>query len=484
MGYSQKKVVGSLSYKFIEQLSVKGTSLLIGIVLARLLDVADFGVISLLTVFTHLASAIIEGGLSTSLIQMKEVDTKDYSTVFYTSFGLALVLYLVLFGTAPMIAEYYDNSSMCIYLRVIGLNLFVTPFNSIQLGYVYRNMMFKRLLIASLSACVISGGVGIAMAYMGMGAWALVAQTLLSSIVSVVLLFLLIPWKPTAEFSLQKLKEHFGYGWKLLVSSLLETGYIELRTLLIGKRYTTNDLAYYNRGDTYPKTIITSLNTAVTTVMFPVLSSEQGNLSAVKNLTRKTVSLSAFILFPVMAGFAAIAEGFVEIVLTDKWAECVVYLQLACLTYAIMPINSCNLQAIKAIGRSDVFLRLTVIKKIVGIMLIVAAVFAFNSPLAVAIVAALFAPIELLINALPNRKLIDYHLSEQIKDIFPAFLSSVVMFILVNSLNKVIVQVYLRLVVQIVAGVAIYFICSVFAQKAILKESLLVIKKQINRRSE
>ncbi len=478
MKYSSKKVAGSLSFKFIEQLAVKGTSLIVGIVLARLLNVADFGIISLLTVFTHLASAIIEGGLSTSLIQIKKIGSKDYSTVFYTSFGLALVLYIVLFFAAPAISSYYNNDSMCDYLRVIGLTLFVTPFNAVQLGYVYRNMMFKQLLVASVSASAVSGAIGITMAYLGMGAWALVAQTILSSMVSVAVLFVIVPWKPTAEFSMQKLKEHFNFGWKLLASSLLDTGYMELRTLLIGKRYTTNDLSFYNRGDTYPKTIMTSLNTAVQTVMFPVLSEEQDNMNNVKNIVRKTVLISSFVLFPVMAGFAAVSDAFVEIVLTSKWSECVVYLQLACLAYAIMPINSCNLQSIKAIGRTDVFLKLTVVKKVVGIFLIVFSVFAFDSPLAVAIVAALYAPVELLINAIPNKKLIGYSFFEQVKDVVPALISSVIMFLTVDFLNSVIGPIYIRLAVQIIVGVLVYLLCSLVLQRKILLDTFQAIRKK------
>lgn len=476
MRYSSKKIIGSLSYKFTEQLAVKGTSLIVGIVLARLLNVKDFGVISLLTVFTNFASAIIEGGLSTSLIQKKEIDSEDYSTVFYTSCILAILLYVIIYFFSPWIAVYYGEAEMSAYLRIIALNLFATPFNAVQLGYVYRNMLFKKLLVASLSASITSGGIGIILAYIGIGPWALVVQALLSSLISVGVLFFIIPWKPTAEFAFSKLKEHFRFGWKLLASSLLDTGYIELRTLLIGKRYTTTDLSFYNRGDTYPKTIMTSLNTAVQTVMFPVLAGEQSNIEEVKNISRKTVMLSSVILFPVMAGFAAIAEGFVEIVLTDKWEECVIYLQLACLTYAMLPINSCNLQAIKAIGRSDIFLRLTLIKKVIGIMLIVIAIFSFDSPLSVAIVAALYAPLELLINAFPNKKLLSYSIFEQLADILPAFGSSLVMFLIVELLNFAINFVYIKVIIQIIVGVCVYILCSLILQRKIVKELVDTIK--------
>ena len=461
MGYSGRTVVSSLALKFAEQLLVKLTSLVVGIVLARILDVADFGVVAILTVFIHIASAIIEGGLSTSLIQKKSVDDTDYSTVFFTSFVLAIVLYIALFFSSPFIAHYYNNESITIYLRVIGIMLFVTPFNTVQLGYVYKNMLFKKLLIATLTASIISGVVGIVMANTGFGAWALVAQTILNSVVSVVMLLILVDWKPKLLFSYIKLKEHFSYGWKLLVSSLLDTFYNEMRSLVIGKRYTSEDLAFYNRGDSYPKTIMTSLNTSVQTVMFPVLSSEQDNREHMKAVMRKTVALSSYIVFPVMAGFAAISDSFVRLVLTDKWLPCVPYLQLACIIYAIQPINSCNLQAIKAIGRSDIFLIIDLIKKGIGFLILFVSAYAFHTPMAIAISSAIYAPVQLLINAYPNKKMINYSLYEQFKDIALPLLMSIIMFFVVSLLNSMPLNIWLKTILQVLAGVVIYVLLSI-----------------------
>ncbi len=460
MKYSSGTVTKSLSLKFLEQLLTKGTSLVVSIVLARLLDVEDFGVIAILTVFTSLCSAIIEGGLSTSLIQMKEVDDEDYSTVFYTSGVLALLLYGALFLFAPLVASFYNNPQLSLYLRVIGLTLFATPFNATQLGYVYRNMLFRHLLISTAGACILSGAVGIVMAKMGAGVWALVAQTLGNSLVAVALLFCIIPWKPKLLFSVPKLKKHFSFGWKLLISSLVETLYIDLQALVLGKKYSSNDLAYFNRGDTYPKTIITSLNTAVQTVMFPVLSAAQDSPQQLKALMRKAVSLSSYLLFPVMAGFAAVGKNFVTIVLTEKWLPCVIYLQLACISYAIRPINSCNLQALKAIGRSDIFLWLTLLKKTIGIAIILVTAFCFETPLAIAIGVALYAPLELFLNASPNQKLIGYTLLEQIKDIFLPMLLSLIMFVGVTFFGKIPMNPYVQLVFQIILGMGIYLVLS------------------------
>lgn len=482
MKYKSNVVIKSLSYKFIEQLLTKGTSLVIGVVLARLLDVDAFGVVAILTVFTSLCSAIIEGGLSTSLIQKQDVDDTDYSTVFYTSVALAVIFYGALFTAAPIISDVYEMPQLTAYLRVIGLLLFTTPFNATQLGYVYRNMLFKKLLISTVIASVVSGTVGVVMALLGMGVWALIAQHLTNGILSVLVLFVQIPWKPRKLFSVRRLKEHFSYGWKLLISSITETVYVDLQALIIGKKYTDTDLAYYNRGETYPKTIMTSLNTAVQSVMLPVMSAEQDNRDAVKAIMKKSVSLSAFLLFPVMAGFAGVAENFVTIILTDKWLLCVPYLQLACVTYAIQPINACNLQAIKAIGRSDIFLALTLIKKGIGIGIILLTAFCFQTPMAIAIGVAAFAPVELLINAIPNRKLVGYTLFEQLRDIALPMIMSLVMFIAVNAMTGLFLNVWLELCLQIGAGVAIYIVLSLLFKVNVLNDFIKTLKSKLGRK--
>lgn len=482
MKYQNKTVVNSLAIKFLEQLLTKGTSVIVSIVLARLLDVEDFGVIAILTVFTNLASAIIEGGLSTSLIQMKEVDDRDYSTVFYTSGLLAVLLYAVLFVAAPYIAMVYEYPELSLYLRVTGVMLFLTPFNATQLGYVYRNMMFKRLFVSSVSASLLSGACGIVLAMFGAGVWALIAQIVSASVTSVLVLFLIIPWKPKLQFSFARLKRHFSYGWKMLISSLVDTLYIDLQALIIGKRYTKDDLAYYNNGDKYPKMLITSMNTAVQSVMLPVFSAEQDDKASLKKIMRKTVSYSSFLLFPAMLGLAAVAENFVLLALTEKWSNCVIYLQLACFAYAVRPINSCNLQAIKAIGRSDIFLYLTLIKKIIGIAVVIFTALCFQTPLAVAVGVALCAPLELVINIIPNRKLIGYSMREQLADIAFPLLMSLVMFAGVYILTYLSLNIWLELLIQICVGIVIYVVLTLLFKRDLLMGGINLVKRKMIRK--
>lgn len=476
MNYSGGVVKKSLFLKFTEQLLTKGTSLVISVILARLLNVEDFGIVAILTVFTSLASAIIEGGLSTSLIQMKEVDEKDYSTVFLTSLLLAVLLYFILFISAPFVASYYGEEELCACLRVIGIMLFFTPFNATQLGYVYRHMMFGRLLISTTLASVISGLCAIVMAWFKFGVWALIAQNLIASFVGLIVLLILVPWRPKAYFSMQRLALHFSYGWKLLVSSLLDTLYNDIRSLIIGKRYSTTDLSYFNRGETYPKTVITSLNMAIQSVMLPTMSAQQDNLQEVKRLVRKSVSMSSFVLFPIMAIFAGTSENFVRIVLTEKWLPCVPFLQLSCFTYAIQPINSCNVQALKAIGRSDMILALTLIKNLLGCVMVFMAAFCFKTPMAIAVAAAIYAPIQLLVNTVPNSRIIKYTTLEQFKDIVLPAILSVITFVCVNYMNKLRIYVWVNILLQGIAGITVYTALSLLLNRSEVRWVADVIK--------
>ena len=478
MKYGSKAVVSSLIVKFSEQLMVKITSLIVSIVLARILDVTDFGIIAILTIFINISSAVIEGGLSTSLIQKKEVNEIDYSTVFYTSLGLAILLYGILFFSSNFIADQYDDYALALYLKVIGIILFATPFNTVQFGYVYRHMLFKKLFLATLAASVISGVIGIIMANNGFRAWALVMQTILNSIITVIMLLVLVKWKPKLLFSKEKLKEHFSYGWKLLASSLLETLYNEMRSLIIGSKYSANDLAYYNRGDTYPKAVMTSLNTSIQTVMLPVLSAEQDNKERFKEVLRKSINLSSFVVFPAMAGLAAASESFVKIILTNKWIECVPYLQLACVIYAVQPITSCNLQAVKAIGRSDLYLTLDIIKIGLGLLSLIISAVAFKTPMAIAAVSAIYAPIQLMINIIPNKKLLDYSIQEQIQDIAVPFIMSVIMFIVVHTIGFLNIRLLTKFLLQIVVGVCIYICLGIVFRAPALYEIIRRIKNK------
>lgn len=447
-------ILSSLFWKLIERGGTQGIQFIVQIILARLLLPEDYGIIALVLIFTSIASVFVQSGFNTALIQKKDADEADFSSVFYLSLFVACLIYIVLCFVAPFIAMFYGEPQITSVLRVLSITLFFGAFNSIQNAFVARNMQFKKLFFSSTGAILISGIVGIYMAYTGFGVWALVGQQLCNQLFITLILWLTVKWRPQLLFSLGRLKRLFSFGWKLLASALIDTVYRDLRSLIIGKMYNPAMLGFYNRGQQFPQLLITSINGSIQSVMLPVLSSQQDNRPRVKEMMRRAIVTSSFIIFPMMVGLAVTAEPLVMILLTDKWLPCVPFLQIFCAVYAFMPIHTANLQAINALGRSDIFLKLEIIKKIMGLSIL--AVTVFYGVYAIALGGALGGIISTFINAYPNKKLLNYSYVEQWKDIMPSLLLSLVMGAVVYSLKWLGMAVWSTLIVQVCVGVILY----------------------------
>jgi teichuronic acid exporter len=440
----------------MERGGTQGIQFIVQIILARLLAPKEFGAIAIVMVFINLAQVFVQSGFNTALIQKKDADKVDFSSIFYLSLGVAGVLYFIIFISAPYIANYYDDPILVPVLRVLSIILFTGAFNSIQNAYISRNLMFKKLFTSSLGAILISGVLGIVTAYKGLGIWALVIQQISNQISITVIMWFTVKWRPSLAFSLRKVKVLFSYSWKLLVSSLLNVFYLDLRTLIIGKVYTPSVLGYYNRGQQFPKVIVNNIDGSIQSVMLPTLSAYQDNRKKVKAMMRRAIVTSSFFIFPMMIGMAVIAEPLVSLVLTDKWLPSVPFLQIFCLSYAVRPIHTANLQAINALGRSDIFLKLEVLKKIVGLVTL-----AITVPLgvyAIAIGQLVSGILSSIINAYPNKHLLDYSYKEQWVDIVPSLLIAIVMGAIVYCFNFLRLQSWQLLAVQLSIG-AITYIC-------------------------
>ena len=335
----------------MERGGTQGIQFIVQIVLARLLLPEDFGLIAIVTIFILLANVFVQSGFNTALIQKKDADDEDFSSVFYLSLFVAGLLYVVLFLTSPFISVFYRSPQLILILRVLSVTLFFGAFNSIQNAYVARNMMFKKLFFSSLGAIIISGTVGIATAYLGWGVWALVAQQLTNQLAVTLILWFTVKWRPKLLFSIEKVKVLFSFGWKLLASSLINTLYMEIRSLIIGKIYIPAMLGFYDRGQQIPKVIVSNIDGAIQSVMLPALASQQDDKKRVKAMMRRAIMTSSFIMFPMMVGLAVVAEPVVKIILTDKWLPAVPFLQIFCASYSLWPIHTANLQAINALGR-------------------------------------------------------------------------------------------------------------------------------------
>ena len=476
---SKNTVLSNFIWRFAERCGAQLVTFIVSIVLARILMPEDYGTVALVTVFTTIMQVFVDSGLSTALIQKKDADDLDFSSVFYFNFGLCIILYLIMFFAAPYIASFYDMPELVSIVRFISLTIVISGVKGVQQSYVSRNMLFKRFFYATLGGTVFSAFLGIAMAYAGFGVWAIVAQQLSNTAIDTLILWITVKWRPKLMFSWDRLKGLLGFGWKLLCSALLDTIYNNLRSLIIGKVYSTTDLAYYNKGDRFPNIIVTNVNSSIDSVLLPVMSNEQDDAVRVKEMTRRAIKTSTFIMAPLLMGLAATADSLVYILLTAKWLPCVFYLRIFCVTYVFYPIHTANLNAINALGRSDMFLKLEIIKKVVGLALLALTV--GISVKAMAYSLLLSSLLSQIINSWPNRKLLNYGYLEQMKDIFSSILLSVAMGVCVYLVGTFMPPTILTLVIQIVTGVVLYFAGAMLLQLEPFEYLLEILLQYIKR---
>ena len=448
------KVLSGLVWRYAERCGSQGVQFIVSIILARLLTPEDYGVIGLITVFLSLCNLFIGSGFGNSLIQKKDATSCDYSSVFYFNIGMSILLYIVMFFAAPYIAMFYEQEILVSVLRILSLGLILGGVNAVQQAYVSKTMQFKRFFFSTLGGTIVSAFVGIYIAYNGGGVWALVAQSLTNQALNTVILWMTVKWRPTLEFSAFRMKTMFSFGWKMLVSSVIDVLYNNIYSLIIGKVYSAQDLGIYNRGKTFPVMIVENANNSIQSVIFPALAAKQDNPEQVKGMVRRAIKTSTFVVLPAMAGLAAVAVPLIEILLTEKWLPSVPFLRFSCFIYAFWPIHTANLQAINALGRSDIYLKLEIIKKVVGIgILCITVPRGLYAMMIGSCVSAIFSS---LINAFPNKKLLDYSYLEQIKDIGPSALFSVIMAGITWSITLLHINMYCTLIIQIVTGIVIY----------------------------
>lgn len=451
---TKTEVLYSLIWKLMERGGTQGIQFIVTVVLARLLVPEEFGLIVLATIFVSIAKIFVETGFNTALIQKKEADEIDFSSVFYLSIMVAGLLYLCLFLSSPYIALFFNQPEFTNVLRVLSLILFFGAINSIQIAIISRNLQFKKLFISSIGAVVLSGVVGIVMAYANFGIWALVSQQLTNQIVITIILWFTVKWRPLIVFSITRVKRLFSFGWKLLVSGILDTLTSNLTNLLVGKIYSPTALGFYNRGEQLPSLIVNNVDGSIQSVMLPTLSKYQENTQRVKEIARRSIVTSSFIIFPMMVGLAVIAEPLIELLFTEKWLSAVPFLQISCAVYALWPIHTMNLQVMNALGRSDLFLKLEIVKKILSVaILIISLQFGIYALVWGGFISSVLST---FINAYPNRKLIKYSFAEQWRDLVPSLLLSLVMGFIVYTIHWFELYKLLTLIIQIVLGIIIY----------------------------
>ena len=477
---SRREAAAGFLWRFGERICAQGTAFLISVILARILEPSVYGTVALVTVFTAILQVFVDSGMGNALVQKKNADGLDFSSVFYFNIAACLILYAVMFLAAPLISSFYGIPELTSIVRVLSLTLIISGVKNVQQAYVSRHLLFRKFFFATLGGTIGSGIIGICMAYRGFGVWALVAQNLINMAVDTLILWLTVRWRPKGRFSMQRLRKLFSYGWKLLASALIDTTYTEIRQLVIGKIYTASDLAYYNRGQQFPHLFIMNVNSAIDSVLLPTMSREQDDSDRVKALTRRSIQVSTYIMAPLMMGLAFVGEPFIRLLLTEKWIPCVPYMRIFCITFMFYPIHTANLNAIKAMGRSDLFLKLEIIKKTVGIIALVATM--NISVMAMAYSLLVTSVLSQIINSWPNRRLLDYRYLDQLKDILPSILLAVFMGVCIYFVSYLGLRDVVTLLIQIILGIGIYFCGSILLKLESFGYILELIKSLLNRK--
>lgn len=471
---TQNKILINFIWRFAERCGAQLVTFVVSIVLARILSPEDYGTIALVTVFTTILQVFVDSGLGTALIQKKDADDLDFSSVFYFNAALCLILYTGIFAAAPFIAKFYDDFVLVPIIRVISLTVVVAGLKNVQQAYVSRNMQFKRFFFSTIGGTIFSAILGIVLANTGFGVWALVAQQLSNVTIDTLILWVTVKWRPKKMFSWSRLRGLLSYGWRLLVSALLDTGYNSLRNLIIGRVYSKSDLAFYDQGDKFPKVIMTNINTSIDSVLLPSMASAQDTPQRVKAMTRRAIKTSTYIMAPLMMGLAFCAEPIVTLMLTEKWLPCVPFLRIFCITYMFWPIHTANLNAIKAMGHSDCFLKLEIIKT--AICLAVLLVSVRFGVMAIAYSALLTNVMSQIVNAWPNKKLLQYGYLEQVRDFAPGILLAVGMGVCVYVISFLSLPAIVVLAIQIILGAVIYIGASAILKLEEFKYLLEMVK--------
>ena len=478
--HTKEKVAGGLFWTFSERAAAQLVSTIVGIVLARILAPEDYGVLSIILVLINFCDLFVTNGFGAALVQKKVATELDFNTAFIISLILSLILYGVLYVCAPFVAIFYNKEILTPAIRVLGLRVIITAVNTIQHAGIRRAMQFRKFFFSTLIGTLISCVVGIIMAIKGFGAWALIAQYMTNTAIDTFVLSVTNPWRPKAEFSKESAKWIFSYGGKVLATNLTFSIGGEIRSLAIGKVFGAADLAFYNQGAKYPNIMVSNINTAIQEVMLPTFSRVQDDIKELKRILRRSISVEAFVLSPVLLGFFAISATFVSVILTDKWAEAIPYIQIFSLLYLTYPISSSCHQALLGIGRSGLVFWILLIQNVIRLVLVLIAIFYFKSVKAVALIALFTGYISLIGFSVSTHKLINYKYREQAKDVLPSLLISSVMCIAVYLMQALRISGVLLLVVQILTGAAIYISLSALFKlepyiylKNLLKEKLL-----------
>ena len=475
-------VVKSLVWAFGEHMSAQLISVIVTVILARLLDPEHYGIISIVTVCLSLMDIFVSSGFGSALIQKKEADSLDFNTAFSMSFGLSWLLYVLMYLAAPWIAVGYEMPELCAVLRVMGLRIPIAAISNIQQADLRRSMNFKRFFWVHIIAVVFSGVTGIALAKLGYGVWALVAQSLSNAAIGTIIMLFVGTWRPRLQYSWTRAKAIWSFGWKVLMTRMIATLESDIRSLIVGGVFGAADLAYYDQGKKYPSLLVMNISNTIDKVMLPVYSKEQDQVDRLLSMLRRSIRTGTYVLAPMLIGFAAVSEQFVEVFLTDKWLPCVPYMQIFCITFLTRPLeSSCN-QALLAIGKSGTALRAMIVINVVALCGVIISVYLFESVFAIAITSLVNTLVSVICFLVLTRRHFCYTLKMQLQDIMPSLAISVIMIVGVILAGKLNGDPLLVLGVQVLNGAIIYIGSSAVLKLEIFYYLLGMLKNTLPKR--
>lgn len=445
------KTVKGVGWSFADNIANTGVSFVVGLVLARLLTPEEYGLIGIITIFIMVFNSIVDSGFSNALIRKKDASDKDYNTVFITNLLLSVLLFVVLYNCAPAISRFFNQPQLIPLTRVMGSVIIINAFAIIQRTILVKKIDFKTQTKVSLISSISSGVVGIGMAIGGMGVWSLVGQQISRQLLNTLFLWVYNKWWPKLQFSLDSFRELFNFGWKLLVSGLIDTVWKEVYQFVIGKFYTTETLGQYTRAQQFSSVFSSNLTTIVQRVSYPVLSSIQDEKERMKAAYKKVIKTTMLVTFVCMLGLAAVAKPMVLVLIGEKWLPCVVLLQILCFSIMLYPLHAINLNMLQVQGRSDLFLKLEIAKKAIAVGPVLLGIFINIYWMLCGSVVTGF--IAYYLNAYYSGKFLNYSIREQIKDISPSFGIAITMAAVVYALSFLPLSAYLILPVQLICGV-------------------------------
>jgi len=465
----RNKIHKGIFWSLLDRFGSQGVAFIITIVLARILTPEDYGLIAIVVIFISVSETFITSGLPSSLIQKENANDTDFSTVFYFSILLGLTAYLILFFLSSYISIYFNEDKIKIILQVMSLKVFISSLGVVHKTYMIKTLNFKPIFYAKIIGGVISGSVGIYLAIHGYGIWSLVVHYILGATIDIVVLWFSVSWRPSLSFSFYSLRELFMFGWRLLLASLLSSLYTNIYNLVIAKGYSSSQLAYYNQGRLFPQLIASNIVSAVSGVLFPAMARVQNQPDLLKTYLKNSISLSTFVIFPFMLGMVSVADTLVVSLLTEKWSDAVPFLQISCISFALLPIATSYNQLIKSVGKSEIFLKMEVVRKIIGIYILYL-MFDYGV-IAIAMAEVISVVLGIFVTIFYTRKIIDYGLFELSGDCTRSLLISTIMAVLVYSVGDLFLhKTFLVLVLQILVGFFFYIFISYFFNRTLMDD--------------